>query len=880
MKRKAYAKISALVLTGLFPASVLSGAETPVPSAAAKPPAVKAVAPASAQNPATAPVSPVPAAVAPQAPVAMEEVRHYPGKIAGDNAFQEQSFADAARFYDSYLKEATLKKDTPAILDAYECKINALIMAADIQQAEKMLKAYAKIAKKESALSIELWKLDLMLLQGKAAAAEGALKKLMPGISKQDPRRTRAEIMLAAAYDLQGKYTLAVEIYANLREQTSGSDFNRRISERQILSLTACGQLEKAFDVLKSLGDDRNERNIEARHFLNIYLALKGSSAESTNLKFEKKNVITIPKQDDFFYLITSLTGDEFVLKHDYQSALNAYRLAYSYARNHKEVTDTLTRMTVMLDKMNEKKEAAELAMKLLDIFHLNTTDLKTKQFIAKLFFDAGKQSEALKLFEQIFAADKAKPNGMINHLVKTKQYEHAIALINLYYKKTPGSADALTSLAAVELARGDKNKATQLYIDAYKAGSMNAASRAIRLLMEMKEYTRLIELTEQIIREKGDNAEAYFFQAKAKELLGQLDEARTAFLFCERNGAFVPAQALFNAAAISYRQNDYKRAGDDFKRIFDTPKPDYQKLAPEAAYWQVLCAYNLSNAQSLEKITFALMKKFPESDFTASAMLLLAEVYIKSNLPDKAEDLLTKISGSKISPSIHANALHRQAVLAYNRKNYASAEALLLKIRTDYASVTQLADNYFLLGDIYRAQSNFTAAAAAYEEAAKRRPGSRLAQAATGAMGDCIFALAAASDSQNKFKEAKEIYKNLLQMQNLLPEYRIMTDYKIARCTQLIGETDAAFEQYRMLVTGCSREQLRNPVIRFWVIKGMDALELIALKSTNIEKINDAGRTMDSLNRSGGMEKQNYPARIQRLNHYKLQLINSGGTK
>ena len=169
MKRKAYAKISALVLTGLFPASVLSGAETPVPSAAAKPPAVKAVAPASAQNPATAPVSPVPAAVAPQAPVAMEEVRHYPGKIAGDNAFQEQSFADAARFYDSYLKEATLKKDTPAILDAYECKINALIMAADIQQAEKMLKAYAKIAKKESALSIELWKLDLMLLQGKAA---------------------------------------------------------------------------------------------------------------------------------------------------------------------------------------------------------------------------------------------------------------------------------------------------------------------------------------------------------------------------------------------------------------------------------------------------------------------------------------------------------------------------------------------------------------------------------------------------------------------------------------------------------------------------------------------------------------------------------------
>lgn len=850
MKLAAHAKISTLFLTGLLPA-VLPGAVPP-----------------------TAPAEQQPAAVV------EEDVRHYPGKIAGDNAFKEQSFTDAARFYDSYLKEAELKKDTAAVLDAYECKINALIMAADIPQAEKTLKAYAKIAKKESALSIELWKIDLMLLQGKAGDAEKALKKVLPGISNQDPRRTRAEIMLAAAYDLQGKYELAVGIYSNLRKQTFSLEFNRRISERQILSMTACGQLEKAFDVLKSLEDDHNERNIEARHFLNIYLALKSSSAESTNLKFEKKDVITIPKQDDFFYLITSLCGDEFVRKNNFSSALNAYRLAYSYARNHKEVTDTLTRMTVMLDKMNEKQEAAELALKLLDIFHLNTTDLKTKQFIAKLFFDAGKQNEALKLYEQIFAVNKAKPNSMINHLVKTKQYDHAIALINLFYKKTPGSADALTSLAAIEIARGDKNKAAQLYIDAYKAGSMNAASRAIRLLMEMKEYSRLIELTGQIIREKGDNAEAYFFQAKAKEILGLLDEARTDFLFCERNGAFIPAQALFNAAAISYRQSDYKRAGDDFKRIFTTQKPDYQKLAPEAAYWQALCAYNLNNAKNLEKITFSLMKKFPDSDFTASAMLLLAEVYIKSNLPDKAEDLLKRISGSKISPRIHANALHRQAVIAYNRKDYSAAEAILQTIRTDYAPVAQLADNYFLLGDIYRAQSNFTAAAAAYEEAAKRRPGSRLAQAAIGAKGDCIFALATTSESQNKFREAREIYNQLLQMQDLLPEYRIMTTYKIARCTQLIGKTDDAFEQYRMLVTGCSKDLLQNPVICFWIVKGMDALELIALKSTNIEKINDAIRTMDSLNRSGCTEKQNYPARIQRLNHYKLQLINSGGTK
>ena len=78
MKLAAHAKISTLFLTGLLPAA-LFGAVPP-----------------------TAPAEQQPAAVV------AEEVRHYPGKIAGDNAFKEQSFTDAARFYDSYLKEAEL----------------------------------------------------------------------------------------------------------------------------------------------------------------------------------------------------------------------------------------------------------------------------------------------------------------------------------------------------------------------------------------------------------------------------------------------------------------------------------------------------------------------------------------------------------------------------------------------------------------------------------------------------------------------------------------------------------------------------------------------------------------------------------------------------
>lgn len=836
--------------------------------------------------PATAfadPGMPAPAATVATEQAAIPEVRTYPGKISGDNAFGEENYADAARFYRTYREDAAYHKDTPALLDAYECELNALIMAADVANAEKVLKDYEKIAKKESALSIGLWKIDLLLLQGKAPQAEKDLKKLLSAIPKQDPRRTRAEIMLATAYDLQGKYQDAAEIYAALYKQDSVSDFNRRIAERLIFSLTASGQNEKAVRVLTSLNTDSSERNNEAHHFLNIYLALKGNPGNSTSLKFEKKNVILTSRQDDFFYLITSLIGDEFVRKNDYRSALNAYNLAYLYARNQKEAIAALSRMTVMLDNMKEVKAAAELALTLQDIFQHNTTDLKTRRFVARLFFDAGMTKEALEHYEWIFEKDRTKPDAVIAGLIRKKQFSHAEQLAALYYKKTPDSAEANATRAKIALAQGKRTDAIQLYIAAYRKGAMTAASRAMRLLLDTKAYGQLIDLTQEIIRKQGNHAEAYYYQAQANEILGKLNEARTDFLFCERNGSFLPAQALFNAAAISYRLNNYKLAKDDFKRIVETDLPDYQKLAPEAAYWQALCAYNLNNARDLEKITTAMQKKFPGSSFTAKAMLVLADVYSKSGLPRKAEMLLLQIANSDALPALRADALYKLAELAFREKHYINAENLLLKIRTDYAEVAPLAENYYLLGDIYRAQNKFIEAAEAYEEAAKRRPGSQLAQAATGSRGDCFFALATTTNNQSHFKEAKEVYEQLLNMQDILPEFRIMTFYKVARCMQLLGETDQAFNQYRLML---SSEPLANaetsPVTIFWIAKGMNAMELIALKSTSIEKINDAIHMMNILNRKPGRirENQNYPARIQRLNNYKLQLINSGETK
>lgn len=817
----------------------------------------------------------------------IKQPRVYSGKVSGDNAFMNQDFVSAASFYRIYRQEAEQNGDTPAIREAFECELNALILVADVVQAEKLLKEYSRIADKSSAISIELWKAELLLLRGKPAAAEKALKKILEKMPRQAPGRVRAAFILGVACDKQKKYDQAAKIYEELTKQGGHSDFDRHIAQRLILSLAAAEKMEEAVERLTVLQQttETTEHNIEAHSLLNIYLILKNSAAESTELVFDKTN--TVKTTDDFFFLITSLIGDEFFKKKAYQSALNAYKLAYLYAKTTSESFDALTRMTVMFDKMQKKEDAAALALTQLELFKHSNTSNKLKKFAARLFFDTGHNAEALVLYEQIFTADPAeKCDGIISYLIRKKMFEQAKNIVQLYHKKDLSAPEALLLFATIAEAEKDQAAAADFYVQAYKKtvakGDPKPGHRALQLYSDLQKYPEILKLAGEIITTihqktgKGD-AIAYFFRGQANEALGDLEAARQDFLACEKNGTYLPEQALFNASAISYRQNQFNIAKQGFLKIFQTQK--YEKLAPEAAFWLILCAYNLEDSVYAEKITFQLDNRFPESDYAAQALLLLADFYEKSKLPQRAETQLKKIAERKSFPILQARALHRQALMAYKRKDYQTAERLLIEIRTNFASVAPMAENYFLMGDIYRAQSKFDEAEEAYRNAASLRPDSRLAQAAAGSQGDCIFAIATANDDQAGLERAQLIYEKLLTVPDLLPEYRIMTHYKVGRCLQLRGNIHEAFAQYRKLISGLSRaDAAANPILLFWAEKAVNTMELLALKNSNTEMIHDTILAMKALVRIPELAKKaNFTTRIQRLENHKRKIINTG---
>ena len=66
----------------------------------------------------------------------------YKDKISGDKAFRDGDYSSAASFYGRYLEEAKNSGDPEKERDAYERRIDALILSRSPDEAEKLLRNY------------------------------------------------------------------------------------------------------------------------------------------------------------------------------------------------------------------------------------------------------------------------------------------------------------------------------------------------------------------------------------------------------------------------------------------------------------------------------------------------------------------------------------------------------------------------------------------------------------------------------------------------------------------------------------------------------------------------------------------------------------------
>ncbi len=776
----------------------------------------------------------------PQNVPAESRAKTYPDKLSGDEASRSGDYAIASSFYQRYRQDAARNNDREALRNAFEREIDVLLRGGLADKAESVLASYERSFVGLNSISLSLWRAHIHLLRRQINEAQTLLSRVLGGLPKNDPRRINALSSMAFVRGQQKKYAEAAKLYTELVQLLSAHEgspaFSRSVQERCILMQVAAGNLNAAFEGLKAMPlANQSKRDLLALKYLGCYLKMKKDGAGSVAEQWSALEKET-PEKEQFFYLTVSLIAEEFFAAKNYASAVSAYRQAFDSAKSALDERDVLSRMADIFEAAGDPASAASLALAQYELYRGNSAEPGVRLRIAELLAAADKNDSALAVYESIFTS-LTKPEEMraafrtaFELFIQKKAFSHAERLIGIFYRQQ-NSAERTMDTAELAAQSGKLEYAADLYKSAgeqYKAFRKEAWNRAVLIYSSLKKYDELIAVCSRLL-EQYPASPALFYRAEAYEAKKEFAKALADYrLFSSFTD---PAVTDDLKAQTGYREGRiYVSQGKPAEAIpcFLTVCRKYAKseFAPAAGYWLVHCYSLCGDDMNAEKTTWNLMEDYPDSEYTYSAALWLASHYSTAGIDSRVAAALDSAVEQTKYPAIRARALYQKALFAFKQKNYAEAEKNIQILESISPDDQNLSASCYLRGDIMREQGLYEEAVTAYKEAASRRPGSVLEQAACGAAGDCCFAIASKEDKGELYGRALEFYGKILSAEAPLREYYAMALYKTGRSLQATGKTDAAFEKYRQMLYLLPAENASaHPAETFWIVKGAEAL-------------------------------------------------------
>lgn len=812
----------------------------------------------------------------------------------GDAAMQRGDFATAVSFYNEYRQEAKALNDKAALKDAYECEINALIRSENVKRAEKTLAEFKKDFPAYKSPSISLWEANLLLFKKDTDGAIKALRNILQTLQNKDPHdphRIHALTALATAYEIRKDYKSAADCYRTLLKDST-QELNIQIKMRYILALIANGDTTEAGKLLKEIDPGTNEKILEASQLLSVYLAIRNKQEDQLGGNFDLANEKTKVGSGSFFFMLASLIGDAYAANGNHTKALDAYRLAFFYTKTDREGADAMTRIIFVFDSLKETDKAAELALKHFDFFMEPNTSSGLKCKIALLLTKSGNNEKALQLFERIFKESPREGKTFRNaftFLLHQKKFKDAEKLVKLFYRPDTQQNRALVCYAEIAEQSGKKKEAAELYARAAEKNPdqyEKLMNKAIIISAALKDYDDVIRLVDELLK-KEPRSKTVYFRAEAQEKKKSWKEARQDYLkysSLQDVSASKRCVSFFRAGSAALALDDARSAISDFRNalmlgIEHKKDKTCATAAQEAGYWLVQSHLELNDIKGAGTAADLLLEHFPDTIYFSEAYLKIANHLEAAGKLQESELWLKKLENCKPSGPVVAETLYRRAVLQFRNGDFNAAEKLLETIIREHEKDQPriIADVYYLHGDILKQEKKFADAIRKYEKACQFRPGSPLWQAATGSIGDCQFALASLSGTPESFLQPAETYRQLLSA-SIMAEYELMTRYKLARSLELSGDRNNASAEYRKLLSARQASVWKkDPSLRFWVLKGVRALELLALKHGDITSIEDVIGVMTVLKNEPALKEENYPARIKQLRRAKKQKITVG---
>ena len=859
----------------------------------------------------------------------------YPDLESGDRARADAEYGAAASFYRQYRAKAEQNGDAEARKDAYARELDALILANLADPATKLLDEYRAAFPQLNANSVSLWQAEIFLLQRRADDADRLLKKLIPALEKLDPGYYRALSCAAFVAELKGDHEAAAKHYGDIAANAGvKTSFGRRAAERQALSLAALGKYADAYGVLNSLPVADNKRDVDALKLLSFYLKLSEKGAEAIAEDWGSVRSVSAPRKDNLFFLAACRIGEEFSKREDYVRAAEAFRLAYSFAAVREDAFDAMTRLIGAFRRLDDRKTAADLAVRMLSLFKDTQLSPDFKLQIASVLFQADRPDDALDICLTCIS-DSAAPAAeresvyrkVLDMMIAEKAFASARKFVEAFDTVPEKKSARTMDLAEIAWREGKPAEAAKLYRTVGGASPefrSKALLNAMRCSLEAGLFADLLDTAAQLRNADPEHPdpEAVYLSAIAQDRTGDSAAAAQSYLDYERIAPKTPetlerrGSALYAAGRLLIRLGEPGKALDCLRRL----RQDYSALpvSEPGRYWLIHALYASGDDVGAERESWRFIEDAPDSEYAGAALLRLAEHYRGTGSVQHAESTVDQLLNQEKYPKIRARASYEKALIAYQRDDLASALAALDAADGLSPDAALLGDIRYLRGDIARASHDFSAARAEYEAAAKAVPGTLLEQAALGSAADCIYALATGSAAESKPKEtasaasqtaakpapasqtgtkpsaaaqqpaatpavvfpsadacrlAFDAYQALLKLDGLRPEYRAMAIYKSGQSLWKAGDEKAAFGIFdQMIYLIPAREAASRPVEAFWVFRAVDALETLAHKDPTVSNVESAVSALVWLGQTGTADQASVRQRIRALRKKQYQ--------
>ena len=791
----------------------------------------------------------------------------YRGKAAGDEAFRNNDYSSAASFYEKYLEQARQAGDIAAEKDAYERRIDALVLGRFPEQAEKLLNEYKKKFTGSDPIAVTIWTADILTLQNKPEEARKHIERILNALTVDNPRRVHALSTLARTYELTGNFYKASEIYFSIGQQSTGVFGQKRKATKQQITAWEHGILCQLFSpraskAAESLANHPGAKDPEVQtriQLMNTLIQIKTGAAKDIPTVWSKYKVLEDYKGNELAYPAFSVIGDTAAKAGHLNVAAEAYAAAYNSNPTKDEAFNTLNRLLLVFHSAGRKEDAANLVLKTMNLFRSGYISVKFQEDAANILLSAGKYAEAAKIFTDLAA----------NPAVTAKSKHHTMCCLSRISAKIPLSAKAIKLLDAYFVGEkaGERNyvvaeslledkkyseaaKKFREVAEKYPAWRRKALYQTSFCLLTLKDNQSALETLNQFFKEKIQDkmyVNAVYMKANALEGVNNYADAWKEYerytKFKEREENFVQ-EALLRAGRLAFMAGKSQEAIAFLERLIKEYPRSAQSI--DAANWRIYIYRSMNDDYRADRATYELAYAWPDSQVTFNAMYQLAEQNFSSDSYSKVKGIFEDLNRKASSAENKSRVLIGLASLAVYHQKYGEAEAFLNQLDQNYPAHKFKAKAAYFRGHITQASGDYKRAMEFYKKVLESNPDQYLLNAAHGSIGDCSFILAGKNQNATAYSNALEAYTYILQQPKLDAGLHAMTLYKAGRSAEQLDKDDMALAYYKQALY--LPAAFSTPASRLWAAKAAEAIYSIAEKRPIKQHIEDAASALKLL--------------------------------